>query len=247
MRFRTSAPALAAAVLLLAASGFAFDDTRTMTLPSEGIRALEIECGAGFLKVRGEEGLSSIEVRADIVISDVDARDKEEFIKDHLDLRLERRGDRAILVSKIGSRHGFRFLIGEDERIDLTVRVPKTLALSVDDGSGGIEIADVGGDTVIDDGSGSIRVERLGGNLRIDDGSGGIEVFGVRGDVEIDDGSGEMEIRDIGGSVTVDDGSGSIDIDGVRKDVDLKRVGSGGVRVVNVSGRVTGLPRHHDD
>jgi len=227
---------LIALLALCAGSLAAFETTKTLELAAADLKDLDIRAGAGSLKVVGREGLSSIEVKAEIVARHVRDEDMEEFLNDRVELSLEKRGDRAVLVSRIRDRVRL-FSFGDETVINLTVSVPKSLPIAIDDGSGGIEVEDVAS-LKIDDGSGSIRVDRVAGDVRIDDGSGGIEVKDVTGDVTVDDGSGEIVIRRVGGTVTIDDGSGSIDVEQVEKDVRLISTGSGEVNVSGVKGQV---------
>lgn len=239
----------------LAGALSAFETTKTLTLTAQDLRRLEIRAGAGSLTVTGREGLTAIEVKAEVIAPHVRDKDMESYFKDSVELTLEKRGDAAVLVSRVRNE-GRLFHFGDNTRVDLTVAVPKSLALDVDDGSGGMVVEDLAAAVRIEDGSGSIRVRNVDGPLRIndgsgeitvegvrngveiDDGSGGIEVSDVTGDVSVDDSSGEIRIRRVGGTVTVDDGSGGIDIKDVGKDVRLISTGSGGVDVSEVKGRV---------
>jgi hypothetical protein len=232
-------------LLLLAASVFSFETSKTLTLPAEGLRQLRVDSGAGRLKVTGVDSLTTIEVTAEIYARGESEDDMADFIKDHVELSLEKRGDRAVLMSDIEGH--FHLFFSGDAGINLTVRVPKSLAIEIDDGSGEMIIEDIAADVSIADGSGGIRVERVAGDLRIEDSSGELEVEDVGGDVSIDDGSGSMTVTDIKGSVTVDDGSGSIDIDRVGRDVIIEEAGSGGVHIGKVDGRVIRHDRDDDD
>lgn len=241
--------------VFLAVTLSAFETTKNLNLAAQGVARLDIRAGAGSLIVTGREGLTAIEVKAEVVAPDVRDKDMEEYLRDRVELVLEKRGDVAVLVSRI--RHEERlFHFGENVRIDLTVTIPKTMALDIDDGSGEMAVEDIAADVRVEDGSGALRVvrvvgrvriddgsgeivvEHVEGNLEIEDGSGGVEISDVTGDLTIDDGSGELRIRRVGGVVTVDDGSGGIDIEGVEKDVRLINTGSGGVDVSGVKGRV---------
>src|SRR5665647_484596 len=199
----------------------AFETTKTLNLSTQGVKRLEIEAGAGSLTVTGREGLAAIEVKAEIVARHVRDEDMDGFLKDEVELSLEKRGDAVVLVSRIRDRIRL-FSLGDDAVINLTVSVPKDMPLEIDDGSGSVVVEDLA-------------------EVKIDDGSGGIEVDDVKGNVSVDDGSGEILIRRVGGTVTIDDGSGSIDIKDVDKDVRLVRTGSGGVDVSNVKGQVLSL------
>lgn len=239
---------------LCATSLFAYEDIREMSLSAQGIEKLEIDCGAGYLKVFGKKGLSEIKVEAEIVLDGRSEKSAEEFLRKYLDLSLEKKGRRAVLTSGFES-YGSLFSFGS-KVINLTVSMPQDMDLDVDDGSGSTIIEDIAGDVNVDDGSGDTEITNITGNLVVDDGSGDLEIMNIKGslevddgsgtidvndvsgDVSVDDGSGSISIRNIGGSVIVRDGSGSITIDGVEKDVRIPSDGSGSVRVNNVKGTV---------
>jgi len=227
--------AVGAATFLAACMAFSAQEVKTLKLAAEGLTKLEIDCGAGFLVVKGAGGLGEIEVKAEISARGIDKDEMKKFIEDHVKLSLEKRGGQAVLTSEIREQLLF---FPRDAVIDLTVSLPAGVALAVDDGSGSIDIRDIEGSVVIEDGSGELHVENVRGDLEVDDGSGEIEIRGVTGDVRIDDGSGTLRVVEVGGSLTIDDGSGSIDIDGVGKDLALKETGSGSLHFRNVKGRV---------
>jgi len=223
-------------VFFLAGSlAFSAQKIESLSLQAEGVDRLEINCGAGFLKVRGVESLGSIEVKGEINIQGIDGKKSEEFIKGNIEFTLERKGSRAVLISRVKDRPLFSL---RDTWIDLTVDVPLGINLDIEDGSGSIDIEKIRGSLTVEDGSGEIQVRDIQGDLEIDDGSGEIDIRNVRGDVRIDDGSGSIEISGIEGNVTVRDGSGSIDIERVEKDLILKGTGSGGLHFRNIRGRV---------
>ena len=224
-------------LFLLALSTLAFSAQveRSLKLPADGITKLSVDAGAGSLDIRGEEGLSSIEVTAEISVEWIGKNKFDEFLKDHLRFSLEKSGGEAVLK---GYFEFVGIVLPRDATVNLTVRVPKSMNLYVDDGSGPLTVDTIKGDVRIDDGSGDITAENIDGNLIIDDGSGGIEAGNITGDVRIDDGSGSMRIVKVGGTVTVDDGSGGISIDDIGKDVVFKSTGSGSVRTGNIRGRI---------
>jgi DUF4097 and DUF4098 domain-containing protein YvlB len=246
---------LTAIGLMLGGALHASETTKNLDLAAQGIKRLEVRAGAGSLTVTGRDGLAAIEVKAEIVARHVRDEDMERTIKDRVELTLEKRGDTAVLVSRVRDS-GRIFHFSDDLHINVTVSVPKTMALDIDDGSGGIVVEDIAAPVRIEDGSGPIRVERIAGGVRIDDasgevvvrdvegnveiedGSGGIEILDVTGNVSVDDGSGEILIRRVGGGVTVDDGSGGIDIEDVEKDIRLISTGSGTVSISGEKGRV---------
>jgi DUF4097 and DUF4098 domain-containing protein YvlB len=242
-----------------AVPGFAYQAEKefNLNLQAEGIQIFEIDCGSGYLRVKGVEGLKQIEVDAALVTKGIDDDDLEEFKNKYVKLKLEQDGKKARLISEVKSGFSVSSLFKRKEaRINLDVRIPKNLDLEIDDGSGSIEVSGIDGNVEVDDGSGSIEivnikgwvkiddgsgttiVENIGGKVKINDGSGTVKITDVGGDVDVDDSSGTVSIYNIKGSVVVDDGSGGIVIDGVDKDVYIKNSGSGGLTIRNVKGKV---------
>ncbi|MGB5257095.1 MAG: hypothetical protein WBN44_07560 [Woeseiaceae bacterium] len=211
-----------------------YKTVRELRLDASGIESFEIDAGAGKMGVKGVVGLEAIEVVATILVPESDEDDAMELVEKKLRLSLHRAGDRARLVS-----HFKPGVFGSESaaRIDLEIMVPSGLAIEIDDGSGSIELVDLGGDVSIEDGSGSITVAGVVG-LSIDDGSGSIDVSSAAGDVSIVDGSGSIKVRSVAGSVTIDDGSGSIKVNDVAQDLIIVDDGSGGFSYADVRGSV---------
>jgi hypothetical protein len=236
-----------------------FEETRKFTLNADDISKLFIDCGAGYLKITGDDNLSEIRVKAEIEMDDIDPDDAERILDKYMELFLKKRGSRAELVSRIERTQTFLSSLFSGHggfRINLIVDVPTDIDIDVDDGSGYIKIKNIDGDIYIDDGSDYIELTDINGRIGIDDGSGDVEIDNVKGDVEIDDGSGEMDIRnvigdiylddgsgritvvEIDGNVRVDDGSGSINIERVEEDVIIEDDGSGSVNIRDIAGNV---------
>jgi hypothetical protein len=240
------------------ASAHAAQSRETLTLAADGLKTLRIDCGAGYLKVQGVDGLAQIEVTAVVAVGGIADNELDAFKKEYVKLTLKKVDDRAELLAAVDSEFNLEKLFGDspDARIDLDVRLPRRLALAIDDGSGDTDIRDMDGPVKLDDGSGSIvmenilgavdiedgsgdiRLVKIGGPLEIEDGSGEIDLIDAGGSVEIEDGSGRISLRRVGGSVQIDDGSGDIVIDGVEKDVIIDQAGSGSLDIRHVKGRV---------
>ncbi len=105
--------------------------------------------------------------------------------------------------------------------------------LVVDTGSGDVILGSARGETTIDTGSGDVIVRRLVGNGKMDTGSGDVMVEKVSaGRLFIDTGSGDVTVR--GGSasrVIADTGSGDIHVEGVELQELEADTGSGDVLV----------------
>ena len=209
-------------------------EARDLQLSADGITVLELDTGAGSLKITGVVDAEDIRVSALIRIDEEDEKKIRKVIDSDMNLALEKSSDRAKLTATFDDK----FWGNNDERsIDLEILMPTGIALKIDDGSGSIDISEVSADISIDDGSGSILVRTVG-NLRIDDGSGSISIYAAAGDVSIDDGSGSITVEQVGGSVIIDDGSGGIDVSNVEHDLIIIDDGSGDLAVSNIRGTV---------
>jgi DUF4097 and DUF4098 domain-containing protein YvlB len=211
-----------------------YEEVRDLELDAEGISQLSIKAGAGSMDVTGVDGQKNISVKATIIVPDADEDDAKKVIVKEMSLSLQQKGSEARLNSWFDQ--GFMGF-GSNAYIVLDVKVPMGMAVNIDDGSGSIDVVDVGGDVTIDDGSGSIDVTNVA-NLKIDDGSGSIDISQAAGDVSIVDGSGSISVKHVTGSVTIDDSSGSIKVSDVEKDFIVVDDGSGSVSFSDVRGTV---------
>ena len=238
-----------ALIAALAATGCSLSsptlqDTRELELAVDPGSRFVIDAGAGSLSLQGDAQSSAIHVSAEIY----QVEPNEDYT-----LALESDDTGGARLESHADSGGF----GNNDRIDLSIRIPRSLLIRLNDGSGSVTINDLGGDidiedgsgsisignvsadVTIDDGSGSLLVETAGGNVRIDDGSGSITLRDITGDIDIDDGSGSITVNNAGGVVTVADGSGSITINGAH-DFELLDDGSGSVNLENIRRQESG-------
>jgi hypothetical protein len=243
LRYALSATrATSLALLAVFGSAASADETETLTLNVSDLSVLKIDTGPGFLDIEASNG-DQIELTAEIIADEGDYR-----------LTLERKADRAVLVSEVEPWAGM--FLAKWARINLTLKVPARMVLDIDDGSGYVKlqgmranatiddgsgeviVRDHLGDLHIDDGSGEIDVSGVTGHVKIEDGSGSITVSNVVGNVRIEDGSGSMDVENVDGHVTIRDGSGSIDVSDVKRGLTILDSGSGKVRTRNVTGDI---------
>jgi hypothetical protein len=202
---------------------------RSARVNAAGARMAHIEARAGSLRIEGRAGLTEIQARGT-------ARASSRALLEQVRLTAERRGDVAYVIVELPEQRGDWRNDNEFAALDLTVEVPKALALDVEDRSGDLEIRGVGPLDLIDH-SGGATIEDVGGRLRVRDGSGELRIRDVHGDVTLEDGSGGVELRSIRGSVTVDrDGSGDFDAQDVTGSMRIDTKGSGSVDVARVGG-----------
>ena len=201
---------------------------RSATVPVSDARRIEVIGRAGSLRIDGRRRARDVTVRGT-------ARASSRGALEEIKLIAEERDGTIYIEADIPEHHDWN---DDDDRqaLDLVIEVPADLPLDVEDGSGELEIRNVGPLT-LSDGSGSAVIEHVGGNLRVKDGSGELHITDVKGDVEVTDGSGLLEIRDVDGGVEIGSkGSGPLRITSVAKSVHVRSKGSGSVDVTHVGG-----------
>ena len=223
---------------------------RTANSAGPDIKRVVVEAGAGDLVVRGRDS------------SDVKAEGKacassEELLADSK-LEIRRDGDTVYLRTVLPELSGMVFGFARYAYIDVTVDVPKTATVKVDDSSGDMRVSDVQGAAITDssgdqtlehiagdldvaDSSGEIRITDVRGELRLQDSSGDVDVNSVQGDVLVTvDTSGDLDISHVTGGVhIVSDSSGDIEITDVKRDVTIDDDSSGGIAVRDIGGNFT--------
>ena len=201
---------------------------RNATVDARGARVIRVSARAGWLKIRGREGATNVEVRGT-------ARATEEEWLDDIKLLAERKGD-VVEIEVEMSERDYRDMDRGHRALDLDIVVPAGASLEVQDSSGDLEIRDVGA-LELDDSSGGIELVNIAGALEIEDSSGEMRIDGVRGDVRVRDSSGGIDIDDVTGSVDViEDSSGEIDVRDVSGSVRVGRDSSGSINVDTIGG-----------
>ncbi|HKJ93056.1 MAG TPA: DUF4097 family beta strand repeat-containing protein, partial [Longimicrobiales bacterium] len=197
-----------------------------VTMDAHGLPQLELNARAGSLRVQGGDG-TSIQARGTVCASSADLAGDAMLRSDH-------GGGTARLNVELPSTRGTAYV-----RMDLVVEMPRGMTLKLDDSSGDLSVDDVAAVTV-NDGSGGLRLSNIGGDVDVDDGSGDIEIRDITGDVRVRDSSGDIHIRRVHGAVTIpDDGSGDIRVADVERDVLVRNDGSGDIVAAGVGGDFT--------
>jgi hypothetical protein len=202
---------------------------RSATLNADGARLLSVGAGSGSLKITGKPGINQVIIRGRACASHAD-------LLPSITLDANRRGNDIVVEANHRDRNN-DWRDNEYARLDVTIEVPARMAAEIADGSGSIDISNLGA-VRIDDGSGDIVGNDLHGDLRIEDGSGSIRLIDVAGRVNIDDGSGGISLRNIGGAIDIDDSSGEISVRVARSSVRISD-SSGDIDVVDVDGDFT--------
>jgi len=115
--------------------------------------------------------------------------------------------------------------------IDYDITLPANTTLSVDSGSGDIEVANVISLVSAETGSGDIRLNNVGPTPRVVTGSGTIRAQGIHGAANLETGSGDIDFhQQVAGDVKAETGSGSIRLYGVNGAVKAQ-TGSGDIEI----------------
>jgi DUF4097 and DUF4098 domain-containing protein YvlB len=207
-------------------------DKPAATLDAAGARKVVIGAGAGDLKVRGVSGQTGVTAGGRACASS-------EKLLAEIQLESRREGDTVYIKTLLPDMDGITFAFNRYATLDLTVSVPSTIAIQLEDASGDTELKDVQS-AVVADGSGDLEISNVAGNLEVTDSSGDIDIRKVGGNLSVKDSSGDMEIQDVQGSVQIPvDSSGDIRVARVTGSVHVVNDSSGGIVIDHVTQDVT--------
>ncbi len=250
MRQLITALLLIALPLTAGANECKFTAARNADLDAAGLKDLALTLGSTDLDIRSVPGLARVEVRGTACASDASK------LQD-LQVNARRSGDHATVAT--GNANGSYIhlsLFGSSYAyMKLVVRVPASLAVAVDSGSGDVTASDLAslnfdsgsGDLIADNiagvltlklGSADVKARHVGSVDLHSSGSGDVHVADVRGDVHAGhSGSGDLSFERVNGSVNIGGtGSGDIRLDSIGRDVDVGSTGSGDVTADGVGG-----------
>lgn len=197
---------------------------RSTNVAAEGINTVRIIAEAGSLDVAGQLNLTEVEAKGTACAGNSSDLDDIQF-------EVTTSGSEIVVEARTP---------GGNSQFDVTITVPGSVLVEIEDGSGDIDVRDVAG-LQLDDGSGDVDVSNVSGDIFvIEDGSGDLGLREISGVVNVEkDGSGEITISDVGGDVRIgEDGSGSIHVTDVAGDFEVRQDGSGGIDHSGIAGTV---------
>ena len=250
------------ALLLAPLAAYAYDDGCKFQAPIDmkldlaGIRSVQLESNSYDLHVEGQTSdAGHVTGRA--------CTSEQSALKD-LTVTQRREGDRLVVeLTSSGSSH-FHLFGGFEQNLDIQVKLPPALPVSVNVGSGDVWIQGMdqveahtgSGDLHLSSlqrfrgsaGSGDVDGRDIGSVELTSLGSGDAKFHDVRQDVRVGSvGSGDATFIHVGGSVRVDTlGSGDLAVREVKGDFSLGAKGSGDVHKSDISGKVS-VPHDDDD
>ncbi|HEY6644583.1 hypothetical protein [Povalibacter sp.] len=220
---------------------------RSATADAAGIVRVVIGAGAGDLNVYGQSDASRVQASGKACASSAE-------LLTQIQIDSRREGDTLYLKTLMPNSMDGGLFLNVYATLDLSIRVPDSVAIELEDSSGDIElrrvksaivadssgdieIEDITGDLDVSDSSGDIEIERVAGNLKVKDSSGDMELREIRGHVEIPvDSSGDIDIVQAGSVHIHQDTSGGIVIRRVNRDVRIDTDSSGDIDVAEVGG-----------
>ena len=201
-----------------------YEQQETLSLDSAELAKLEVNSGAGDLRIKGEDTATQISVTATIGGRYIEPEDYTLYLREH--------GDRAFLYAHLNE--GYR----GNGYIDLQVEVPSQLRLRVLDKSGDTKINNMQNGVWVEDSSGNLDLNTISGGVTVKDTSGDTHLTTINGNVNVNDGSGDLVLTTVNGNVVVDDGSGDINVKTVLGNLDIED-GSGDIEAYGISGTMT--------
>lgn len=243
-------------VPLLLASSFAtanecqFSAERNLDIDAAGLQALRMELGSSDLTVQGDPAATRVEVRGKACAS-------EQAWLDELQIAQNRQGGKVVVKAAPRPTHNGWF--GKHYAyLDFVVRVPASLAIEIESGSGDTHAANIAS-LAYQSGSGDLNLDRVAGAVSVTVGSGDVvanhvgsfklghagsgdmHVADVQGDATIGHvGSGDLGFSDVHGSLRADSiGSGDITLERIGGDVIIGSIGSGDITAKTIGGGLT--------
>ncbi|MGH8157342.1 MAG: DUF4097 family beta strand repeat-containing protein [Rhodanobacter sp.] len=238
--------------LAASAANCRYSEPRNADLDAAGLNSLLLTLGSTDLDIQGVPGLNKVEVRGTACASDASK------LKD-LQMSASRSGAQATVDTRHDRGNITFSLFGSSYAyLKLQVRVPASLAIKVDSGSGDVDASNLAsldfssgsGDLTADHitgalalqlGSADVKVQHVGSVSLHRSGSGDVHVDGVSGDVQADhSGSGDLDFSNVGGSVNIGaTGSGDVTLSNISHDAKVGSTGSGDVTANGVNGNFT--------
>jgi DUF4097 and DUF4098 domain-containing protein YvlB len=161
----------------------------------------------------------------------------EELFEKHT-LEFSQQGNTVRVISRLESDFGFfRFALGNELRLRMTVTVPQHFHLDIKTSGGSISVPDLIGNVKLASSGGSLRIGNIGGAVNGRTSGGSISLAGARGEAEIRTSGGSIRVGRVDGPLTARTSGGSIRVEEARDAMRLHTSG-GGIRFASTGGVV---------
>ncbi|SDX09873.1 DUF4097 and DUF4098 domain-containing protein YvlB [Marininema mesophilum] len=187
----------------------AFNPPKTTSISKQyslpkGVKKIRIDIPEGDIRLRGS---SSNKVQLDGNFS-VPTQKNNDNLKP---LEWSVNGDEATL--KVNAQRNGVHSIFANKYTELSVDIPRSLALDLDAQSGNVEVEGLKTKANIQHSSGDLTVEEVKGDLSVDHDSGNVRLKEVKGSVKVANISGEISVDNSIGPLTLENTDGDIRID----------------------------------
>ncbi len=214
--------------------GEQFDYPITASAPAAGVKRIVIDNPRGTVQVTGGDAADvTVTGHKTVRAYNKDAADR---ANGSTSIELVQQGDRLMVYS-----HQER--TSSEQRIsdDLSIAVPKGVAVEARGDSGDYEITGVSGDVELNSGRGDVRLNRVGGNVRLDVGrSGMIHAEDVQGNIDLQGRGSDIELLNVGGQVTINGAYvGSLEFKNLAKPLRLEGARNTELHVEAVPGTIS--------
>ncbi len=224
-------------------SSFRYERIEKRVIHLNGAEELNVFAGRSDIDISADPEINEIFLKIIRKIKAEDEKEAEELaamidvevIRENGLIKLETRYPDKKRVS--GNIFSLIFGLGPNVRMDLEIRVPESLGISVVTASGDIELSDILMNTQISTSSGDVNIDNIEGRLTINVASGDIEAENIR-DLVINSASGDISVRKVQGNAEISVASGDVNLDGISGDIVIS-TSSGDIRAKDIGGDAT--------
>lgn len=207
-------------------------------VPAQHVKTLSLRCGAGTLKIEGtDDGTMSIQTW---IYAWAESAAESERINREIEVNLlsQETENPKVVVSEPQLGHSSRRY-----EVNMTVRVPRNVSVSVTDGAGSIEVWGLHRGITIQNQAGPVSIHEIRGGIELTNQGGPTQITGASGRISITDSRSDLRISQIDGEIDVRDPGGKLQIHHVSGTV-VARGNRDGIELVNVDGEAVlyGIP-----
>ena len=182
----------------------AFIEERSQPV-SKKVKSLELSNLYGSVEVNTHNA-EEIRVKLEKRVKSKD-ENKAKETADLVKLRIEPKGTGYIIST---NREELDELKKEGLKTNLSVWVPKSMALTLSNMYGPITVDKVAGNHKLTNGYGDVTMREVDGSVRVENKYGAVNLSGISGDCDIESKEGTIDLTDIGGKTQIDHGYGSV-------------------------------------
>jgi hypothetical protein len=177
-----------------------FTQRSDVTMPCDPSPPLDARVRAGDLTILPHDAQ---QVRVDAVFKSPHVERVQEA-----ELRVREQSDGTIVVDVRWPGDTRR----DNESASLTIHMPQANGVTLQTGSGDVDVKGMGGPLVARTGSGDVELQGHAGSIEVMTGSGDVEATDIAGEARARTGSGDTTLHRVGQYVDVRTGSGDVDV-----------------------------------